>query len=505
MVGSNPIGCKMNKLNSLLFQVDAIALLPEVFLALAFLVILVYGSFQVVAATDLYTYLTPTVARLTILVLTLSLILVCNNPVVNQITWNATFIIDDLTSWVKIIVVCSVLLCVFVAEEYFFLARIRPYEIFVFFIGITLSLFLLISSYDLLSVYLSIEFLSLIFYTLAAWKRDSGFSAEAGLKYFILGSLASVFFLFGSSLVYLAMGSTNLGSLSLLFDDLSSFSAITCVGLLCIASSLLFKLGSAPYHMWVIDVYEGAPTVVSLLFASAPKLAVFVVLLRLVFISGWSLFSGVWESLFFGCGLLSLFFGCFGGLGEIKLKRILAYSAVGHIGFLCLGVGCGSLQGVQSVLFYLLIYTATSIFTWSYLLYLSPIKKGWLSLVDSVGLVQSNPVLGFLACLMFFSLAGIPPFGGFFAKMMVFLALIDGYFYLVCVSAVLTSVISAFYYLRIIKILYFEKSKTWIFFDSISKLHAFVLTLTAFMVLFFMVNPNILYLFSYKLGLTFLV
>ncbi|CAL8412670.1 unnamed protein product [Dictyota dichotoma] len=495
----------MNKFNSLLFQADVVALLPEVFLALTFLVILVYGSFQVANATELYTYLLPFVSRLTLLSLVLSFFLVLNNPIIDTVVWNATFVLDYLSSWSKLFVIFSVFLCVLLSEEYLFLARIRPYEVFVFFIGITLSLFLLVSSYDLLSVYLSIEFLSLIFYTLAAWKRDSGFSAEAGLKYFILGSLASVFFLFGSSLLYLVTGTTNLGSLTLLFNNLSDFSILGCVGMLCVASALLFKLGSAPYHMWVIDVYEGAPTIVSLLFAAVPKLAIFIVLLRLVFLGSWSLFSSVWENFFFICGLLSLFFGCLGGLGEIKFKRVLGYSAVGHIGFLCLGVGCGSVEGSQAVFFYLFIYTFTSIYVWAYLMHLGPISKNWLSLVDSVGIVQSNPTLGLLTCLMFFSLAGIPPFGGFFAKMVVFVALVDGYFYIVCVVAVITSSIAAFYYLRIIKILYFEKSNTWAFFDTISKSHSFVLSLTSLIVLLFAVNPNIFYLLSYKLGLSFLI
>ena len=495
----------MNKLNSLLFQVDAISLLPEIFLALAFLVILIYGSFQVVRAVQLYTYITPSVARLTLVTLGLSICLVYNNPVVHQIIWNATFVVDNVGNTIKVIVLCSVLFCTLVAEEYLFLSRIRPYEIFVFLVGIALSLCLLVSSYDLLSIYLSVEFLSLIFYTLAAWKRDSGFSAEAGLKYFILGSLASVFFLFGSSLVYLVTGTTNLGSLAILLENLSSWSVILCVGFICLLSAFLFKLGAAPYHMWVADVYEGAPTLVSLLFAAVPKFALVVVILRLTVIGSWSLFPSVWESVFFSCGLLSLFFGCLGGLGEIKLKRVLAYSGIGHVGFLCFGVGCGSLEGLHSVFFYLGFYTLTSIYMWTYLLSLSPIKKNFVSIVDSVGLVQSNPILGFLTCLMLFSLSGIPPFGGFFAKMLVFISLIDGSFYLLAIFAVFTSAISAFYYLRLIKILYFEKPSTWLLFDSVSRSSAFVLVGTSFLVLFFICSPNFFYLLSYKLGLTLFI
>lgn len=495
----------MNSLNLLLFQVDAIALLPEVFLALSFLIILIYGSFLVRRATQLYTYLSPSVARLTLIIIGLSFILVYNNPVTNEVIWNAIFIVDTTSTSIKLVLIGSMFLCLLVTEEYLFLAKIRPYEIFVFFIGIILSVLLLVSSYDLLSVYLNIEFLSLIFYTLAAWKRDSGFSAEAGLKYFILGSLASVFFLFGSSLVYLVTGTTNLGSLSMLFDNLSSFSILGHIGLLCIGSAFLFKLGSAPYHMWVVDVYEGSPTLITLIFASVPKLAILVVLCRLAFGGSWSSFPHLWETVFCACGILSLFIGCLGGLGEIKLKRVLAYSGIGHVGFLCLSLSCGSLEGAQSTFFYIFIYMLTAIYTWTYVLHLSPLKKNVVSLVDCVGVVQTNPMLGLLTALMFFSLAGIPPLGGFFAKLFVFLALIDSSFYLIALIAVLTSSISAFYYLRLVKILYFEKAKTWIFFDPISKSQAFTLLTTSAAVIFFMLQPNLLYLFSYKLGLSFLI
>lgn len=493
----------MDKVNSLLFQVDIIALLPEVYLALSFLVILIYGSFQVIPATHLYTSITYNVSRLTFIIIGLAIVLILNNPVVNQVIWNATFIVDNSSNSVKLFVLIVLCLCILLSEEYLCKARIRPYEIFVFFIGIGLSLCLLISSYDLLSIYLCIEFLSLIFYTLATWKRDSGFSAEAGLKYFILGSLASIILLFGASLIYVITGTTNIGSLSILFENLTSLSILIHLGFICIGSALLFKLGAAPYHMWVIDVYEGAPTLVTLIFASVPKFSILIVLCRLAITGSWSLFPYLWENLFCICGLLSLLIGCLGGLGEIKLKRVLAFSGIGHIGFLCLGLCCGSVEGLQAIFFYILIYSVTSIYMWTYLLYLDPIKKNCLTLTDSVGLVNSNPVLGLLTCLMIFSLAGIPPFAGFFAKLLIFISLIDGYFYFVSIIVVITSVLSAFYYLRLIKILYFEKINTWLFFSPLSKIHSFVLVFSSFIILLFLLNPNFCFCFSYKLGLGF--
>lgn len=529
----------MNKVNFLLSQNDVVGLLPELFLAVSFLIVLIHGSSQLVLATRLNTYIIPSISRLTLVILFLSVILVCNNPVINQTLWGGTFIMDYLGFSLKAFIIIILFLCVLVSEDYLFLARIRAYEIFVFFIGICLSLCLLISSYDTLSIYLSMEFLSLIFYTLAAWKKDSGFSAEASLKYFILGSLASTFYLFGASLIYFSTGTTNLGFLSLLLDssvasniDILEYSDITkfwfssykasylgllmgtynwfdfapsfilFFGLLFLASSLLFKVGAAPYHFWVADVYEGAPSLVSLIFAAVPKLVIFIVLSRLVFVSSWSFFLILWKTLFVLCGLLSFFIGCLGGLGETKIKRILAFSGIGHVGFMCVGFSCGSVEGLQSMFFYLLIYMVTAVFMWTFVLCLNFSKKKWLSLVNCVGIVQSNPIFGLTICLMCFSLAGIPPFGGFFAKVFVFIALIAKSSYYIVIFSILTSVISAFYYLRIIKILFFEGSNSWFFFNPLFKTQAIVLSISSFLVLFFIVDPMFLYLLTHKLSLT---
>ena len=487
---------------ALIFQNDTAAFLPELFLAITILVVLLHGSFLGVTAASLYTYLTPSMVRLTSAILFLSLLLVINNPVESQTLWNAIFITDHIGTWAKFIVFLGLLFCVSVSEVYMFSARFRAYEFFVFILGIALSLCLLISSYDLLSIYLSMEFLSLIFYVLASWKKNSYFSAEAGLKYFILGSVASIFFLFGASLIYFAFGTTNFGSLALLTENLITFSPFIYFGLICIVSALLFKLGAAPYHMWIADVYEGAPTLVSLIFAVVPKVAFFVVVLRLSFTSFWSLFPFFWEDFFCVCGLISLFIGCICGLGEIKIKRLLAFSSVGHVGFLCLGLASGSIEGVQAVLFYLVIYMLTATFLWVYVLHLDlTSNSSLLTFADVIGLVRSNPFLGFGVVLMIFSLAGIPPFGGFFAKLNIFIGLVGSSFYIVAIFAVFTSVISAFYYIRLIKIFYFEKNKNWFFFAPLTKSASIVLVLSGLIIIFFMLSPNFFYLLSYKVGL----
>nr|YP_011008441.1 NADH dehydrogenase subunit 2 [Undaria peterseniana]WBP70412.1 NADH dehydrogenase subunit 2 [Undaria peterseniana] len=489
---------------ALIYQNDTAAFLPELFLAISILVVLLHGSFLGVSAASLYTYLTPSMVRLTSTILFLSFFLVLNNPVESQTLWNAIFVTDNIGTWSKLIVFLGLLFCVSVSESYMFSARFRAYEFFVFIIGIGLSLCLLISSYDLLSIYLSMEFLSLIFYVLAAWKKNSYFSAEAGLKYFILGSIASIFFLFGASLIYFAMGTTNLGSLTLLTENLSTLSPFIYLGLVCVVSALLFKIGAAPYHMWIADVYEGAPTLVGFIFAVIPKFAFFVVILRLSFMSFWSFFPSLWENFFCMCGLFSLFVGCICGLGEIKIKRLLAFSSVGHVGFLCLGLASGNIEGIQAVLFYLLIYMLTAAFLWIYILYLdlsSTSGSALLTFSDSIGLIRANPLMGFGVALMIFSLAGIPPFGGFFAKLNIFVSLIDSSFFIVAIFVVITSVISAFYYIRLIKIFYFEKNKNWFFFTPLSKGAALVLVLSGLTIIFFILSPNIFYLLTYKIGL----
>jgi len=493
---------------TLIFQNDTAAFLPELFLAICILVILLHGSFLSVSAVSFYTYLTPSMVRLSSTIIFLSLFLVLNNPVESQSLWNSMFVTDPLAIWTKCIIFLGLLFSVSVSEAYMFSARFRTYEFFVFIIGIGLSLCLLISSYDLLSIYLSIEFLSLIFYVLASWKKNSYFSAEAGLKYFILGSVASILFLFGSSLIYFALGTTNLGSLALLTDNLTTTSPFIYLGLVFSVSALLFKLGAAPYHMWIADVYEGAPTIVSFIFAVVPKFAIFVVVLRFSFIGFWSFFPTLWESFFCLCGLLSLFIGCICGLGETKLKRLLAFSGVGHVGFLCLGLASGSIEGVQAVLFYLIIYMLTASFLWVNMINLdisSSSSSIYLSFSDIIGLARTNPLLGFGIALILFSLAGIPPLGGFFSKLNIFISLVDASFYLIAVFAILTSVISAFYYIRLIKIFYFEKNKNWFFLFPLPKSSSFVLVISSLGIIFFMCSPNVFYFLTYKMGLGLMI
>ena len=484
-----------------IFQNNFGNFLPEIFLASSILVILMYGCFLVFLASSYFSTLTSSSSRLSLVILVISFFICINDTVSCDTLWNSNFISDHIGRNSKIIVLLGMIVCVLISKYYLSLARIHFYEVFVFFLGVSLALCLLISSYSLLSIYLSMELLSLIFYVLASIKKNSGFSAEAGLKYFILGSLASIFFLFGCSLIYFGSGTIELGSLTLLWEDNLIQCPISCLGLICVGSALLFKIGAAPFHLWVVDVYEGSPSLISFLFAVVPKLSVITVLMRLSIGSSLSFYNNVWELLFCLCGVLSLFVGCFGGLGETKIKRLLGFSSIGHIGFICFGLVLGSLEGSQAIFFYMIIYMITGVFLWSFVMHLSPTKKKWLTLVDSVALVRSNPVLGIFTALMLFSMAGIPPMGGFFAKLNIFFALISCSFYLGVIFAVLTSAVSAFYYLRLIKILYFEKNECWKSFPIIQKSEALLFSFSGLLIVFFCLNPNMFFLFSYKMSL----
>nr|QWE51007.1 Nad2 [Phaeophyceae sp.] len=485
----------------LLFGNDLAAFCPELFLATSLLVVLLHGVFLGSVAASLRTYLTPSMVRITSAIFFLSLVLVLNNPVAPQALWNGFFITDFTTAWAKCLVILGLSLCLPLCESYMFYASFRSYEFFVFLLGVCLSLCLLVSSNDLLSIYLSVEFLSLLFYILATWKKSSFFSAEAGLKYFIMGSLASLFYLFGASLLYFSFGTTSLGAISILTEPVPIVAPYTHLALILIGAALLFKLGAAPYHMWIADIYEGSPTIVSYVFAVVPKIGIFVLLLRLAFVSTWVFFTPVWEDFFSIAGILSVLFGSLCGLGETKVKRLLAFSGVGHMGFLCLGLSTGTIEGIQAVLFYLTTYMVTSAFLWLVVLQLGSNKVS-IRITDLIGLTRSNPLLGFTVILIVFSLAGIPPLAGFFAKFNIFICLVNSSFIIAAVLSVLSSVLSAFYYIRLVKILSFEGKRKWLYFPPIPKGSALSLVLTGFTVIFFISSPSLLYLITNKVTLS---
>jgi proton-translocating NADH-quinone oxidoreductase chain N len=497
---------------STLFINDIKIILPEFFLATSVLVLVIHGAILAASPTYNYPLINKSISWLSVLILTWTLILILNNPINFRIIFNNTFIYDDLTVFSQSIILISSIACLIMSQEYIKNYRLNSYEYYLLILFAILGLMLLTSSYDLISAYLAIEMQSLSFYTLAAFKRKSAFSTEAGLKYFILGAFSSGLILFGSSLIYGFTGVTNLGYLFCLMNDVNThisnvkvffepyyYNTVIVIANVFIAVGLLFKLSAAPFHMWSPDVYEGSPTSSAALFAIVPKIAVLVIFAR-IFQN--SLFSTVywWQSIVLFCAMCSVLIGSFVALKQRKFKRLMAYSAISHVGYLLISFGLGTSIGLQSLFFYIFIYMITSICIWSILMSFELHSSTSRNLSDLSLLIKANPILAVTFAIALFSLAGVPPLAGFYAKMQIFLASLESSMYFIAVISIISSVISTFYYIRIIKTVYFEKVSDWNFYQQINQGKSLILGLSTFLIVLLFLSPNLLSLCAYKMS-----
>jgi proton-translocating NADH-quinone oxidoreductase chain N len=356
-------------------------------------------------------------------------------------------------------------------------------------------------------MYLAIEMQSLCLYVLAAFKKNSAFSTEAGLKYFILGAFSSGLLLFGSSLIYGFTGTTNFEELASICTGSYNSSDLVyngvVIGIIFVGSGILFKMAAAPFHMWSPDVYEGSPTVVSAFFAIVPKIAVFSLMLKLYMFALYD-FIQSWQQLIILCSFASMVVGAFGALQQKKIKRLLAYSSIGHVGYMLLGIATGTLEGVQGLLIYIVIYMIMSINIWTVALSLQfQGKEGRAKyLTDLVSLSKVNPLLAITVALTMFSMAGVPPLAGFYGKFYVFFSAIEGSLYMLAVVGVLTSCVGAYYYMRLVKIMFFEKTTTWNIFVNIDREKSLVLGFTTLFIVFFFLHPSPLLIMSHKMALS---
>lgn len=346
---------------------------------------------------------------------------------------------------------------------------------------VTLSSLLLVSSVNWLSIYLAIELQTLILFILAALRRDSAYSTEAGLKYFVLGAVSSGLFLFGCALLYGLTGETSIqGINSVLIAD---------VGKILITISLLFKLSAAPFHMWAPDVYEGAPTTTTALLATIPKVGVFSILVQI----------GPVTNIVLVCGVLSIVYGAIGALNQTKIKRLLAYSGIGHMGFTLFGIAVGSFESVQASLIYIIIYIIMTICSFSIILSLKLTKD---LIIEVSGLSRDNPVIALTLALTFLSIAGIPPLAGFLSKWLILLAGVSSGYYLICGVVVVSSVIAGVYYVRLVQIIYFPFGRadySLLIWQKVLRKEkrinlskSLLIGFTFFIILFLMISPNFL-------------
>jgi NADH-quinone oxidoreductase subunit N len=345
---------------------------------------------------------------------------------------------------------------------------------------------MMVSANDLIALYMGIELQSLALYVLASFNRDSLRSTEAGLKYFVLGALSSGLLLYGCSLIYGFTGTTNFESLRAILAN-QEFSIGLTFGLVFLCAGLAFKVSAVPFHMWTPDVYEGAPTPVTAVFSAAPKIAAMALFVRVLV---WP-FSGAeagitpqWQQIIVAISALSMVIGAFAAIGQRNIKRLMAYSSIGHMGYALVGLAVGTEEGVRGVLIYLTIYLAMTLGVFACLLAMRR-KEGMVEDIDELaGLWQNQPMMAAALLILMFSLAGIPPLAGFFAKFYVFIAAVNSGLYALAIIGVLASVVGAYYYVRIVKIIYFDEPAAPFIRPMPSELSSVLIVSTAFTVFY---------------------
>ena len=450
------------------FKSELIAFMPEIFLILIIHSLIIYGIICTTSGYLNYPILLNNITWLSVQTLFFAFILNNYNPLSSIICFNNLLILDQFSLLIKTVVLITTILTVIMTIKYNQFENINAFESVLLILLAVTGILLLISSFNLISIYLAIELQSFCLYILAALNRTSEFSTEAGLKYFVLGAFSSGLLLFGFSLIYGFSGITDLGQLFQFLSVSQSSSNYyiingATIASIFILSALLFKLSAAPFHLWTPDIYEGSPTAITAFFAIVPKISILALLTRLSYFGFYDLLFS-WQELIILASISSIVVGTLGSLVQLKLKRLLAYSAIGHIGYILIGFSCGSLEGIEASYIYILIYIAMS--TLCFIIILGIYKKNTLTrltyLKDLTTLTKSNPLLALMLSLTFFSMAGVPPLAGFFSKMFLFIVAIQTSVYLIALIGVLTSVVSCFYYIRIIKLAYFETNNAWV-------------------------------------------
>lgn len=459
-------------------QLNLAAALPELTLALGALVLLMAGVATRKERPELILWLA-------VLVLALAGVFVLRGT--GTVTlFGDSFIVDPFARVMKLLTLIGAGVTLMMASDYWAGEGRLKFEFPVLVLLATTGMMMMISANDLISLYVGLELQSLALYVVAAFDRRSAKSSEAGLKYFVLGALSSGMLLYGASLIYGFTGST-------LFTDIaaavqpSGANLGLIFGLVFLLAGFAFKISAVPFHMWTPDVYEGAPTPVTAFFAAAPKLAAFALTVRTLF-AAFPAVTGEWQQIVTFLALASMALGAFAAIGQRNIKRLMAYSSIGHMGYALVGLAAGTVEGVQGVIIYLAIYLAMTLGTFACILAMKRQGRMVEDIDQLAGLSTTSPVMAFMLAMLLFSLAGIPPLAGFFAKFYVFLAAIHAGLYALAVAGVLLSVVGAFYYLRIIKIMYFDPAAPR--FEPMQTVLASVLGVSGLFILLFFLYPS---------------
>ena len=423
--------------------------LPEIFLSISIMFLLILGVFKKNSSKLIQT--------ISLIVLLITTMITFNETlsIEKMLLFNNSIIVDYLSSFMKMITLISAFFVLLISSSYLSIFKILKIEYPILILSSVLGMLIMISSNDLIVFYMGLELQSLALYVLATFNRDQLKSSEAGLKYFVLSALSSGLLLYGCSLIYGFTGSTNF---NLIANQLNSDEYALTFGIVFILVGLAFKISAVPFHMWAPDVYEGSPTSVTLFFAIVPKVAALTVFIRFLYVPFLNLIDQ-WQMILVFLSIASMLFGAIAAIGQTNLKRLIAYSSISHIGYALAGLTTGSNEGIQSSIIYIVIYILMNLGFFSCLLMLKRNNKYFEDIEDLSGLSKNHPLLSLSLLVILFSLAGIPPLAGFFAKFYIFKSVIEQSMYFLAIVGLLSTVIAAFYYLRIIKIIYFDKEK----------------------------------------------
>ncbi len=423
--------------------------LPEIFISLSIMFLLVLGVFKKDSSKIIFNF------SLFAILITTTITINETFSITRETLFNESVVIDRMSSLMKIITLVGGFLVLIISTSYLKTFKIYNIEYPILILSSILGMMVMISSNDLIVFYMGLELQSLALYVLATYNRDQLKSSEAGLKYFVLSALSSGLLLYGCSLIYGFSGSTNFDIIS---NQLNSDEYVLTFGIVFILVGLAFKISAVPFHMWAPDVYEGSPTTVTLFFTMVPKIAALTVFIRFLYVPFLNLIDQ-WQMIIVFLSIASMIFGAVAAIGQTNIKRLIAYSSISHIGYTLAGLATVSNEGIQSSIIYISIYVVMNLALFSCLLMLRRKDHYYEDIDDLSGLSKNHPLLSLCLLVILFSLAGIPPLAGFFAKFYVFKAVLEQSMYFLAIVGLLSTVVAAFYYLRIIKIIYFDKEK----------------------------------------------
>ena len=422
------------------------------------------------------------IINLAIITLIIAIILVFVQPV--QSAFNNSLTIDEFSKIAKTLILIGSLASIVMYHSSREDLNINLFEYPILILLATIGMMIMVSANDLIAIFIGLELQSLTLYVLAALNRNHLASSEAGLKYFLLGALSSGLLLFGLSYIYGFTGNTNLNLIS---TTVTSGNIGLIIGIVFVCSGIAFKVSAVPFHMWTPDVYEGAPTPVTAFFALAPKVAAIALAVRFLIV-GFGDIAFDWQQIIIFLSIASMVFAAFAAIAQKNIKRLMAYSSIGHVGYALIGLACGTSQGVSSLVIYLSIYLIMNIGVFSFILSMKNKGEYYENISDLSGLYKTHPYYSVVITILMFSLAGIPPLAGFFGKFYIFIAAIESNLLLLAIVGIVASVVGAFYYLRIIKVIYFDESKNS--FDGFSHRSLGLLTHpSAILILIFCLYP----------------